>query len=105
MAAADVRAFVRGAARQPRPPGAQVAVHHGAVRVGPGMGPGEETLLGAAVSFAHNLEATARELGVPVLMSGAAVTTLGLGPAAAPLGARPVRGAPGAHELFSLGEG
>jgi hypothetical protein len=103
MAAADVRAFVRAAARQPRPPGAQVAVHHGAVRVGPGPVPSEETLVGATVSLAHGLESVARKLGVPVLLSEAAVRTLGLGPEAAPLGPHPVPGAPGAHELFSLG--
>ncbi len=98
-----VRSFVQAVALRPLPAGAHVALHHGAARVGPGAGPSEETLLGSAVSFAHALEAAARARGVPVLASGAAVRTLGLGPSAAPLGELPVAGLPGTHELFSLG--
>jgi hypothetical protein len=101
--AGTVRACVEGIAREPRTRKGHVAVHHGAVRVGPGAGSAEETLLGAAVPFVHNLEAEARRLGVPVLVSGAAAATLGLGTVATPLGPRAVGGSPGVHELFSLG--
>lgn len=102
--AAAVRAHVLGIPGPTRPQGAHVAVHHGAVRVGPGSGLLEETLLGAAVSLVYNLEATARKLGVPVLLSEPAMRTLGLVSAAERLGARKVEGVSGAQELFSLGK-
>jgi adenylate cyclase len=101
--ASIVREFIEGIAGRRVPAGAHVSLHHGQVRVGPGAGPSEETLLGPDVTFAHNLEATARELRVPILLSEAAVRTLGL-TAAMPLGPTAVRGTPGVHALFSLGK-
>ena len=97
-----VRGFIEKIARGPFPAGAHAALHHGHVRVGPGSSAGGETLLGADVTFTHNLSAAARELRVPFVLSQAAVRTLGLSARATPLGPTAVKGSAGEHPLFSI---
>lgn len=97
-----VRALLLEFARQPRPPGARLIGHHGAVRVGPSANPAEENLLGAEVSFTHQLGRTAARLDAGLLLSEAAVRSLGLDSAARPLGAEKVGELPGTYLLFAL---
>jgi predicted component of type VI protein secretion system len=97
-----MRAIVLDLAHQPRPSGARLILHYGAVRVGPAATPAEENLLGAEVTFTHKLEAAATDLGVSVLLSDAAVQSLGLVPQVSPLGAKAVRDIPGTYPLFTI---
>jgi len=83
------------------PTGARVALHHGAVRVGPTAVVTEENLLGAEVSFTHKLETTALELGVKFIASEPAVLSLNLQTSMRPL-AQGVRDLPGSPALFTV---
>ncbi|MBM3853571.1 MAG: FHA domain-containing protein [Verrucomicrobia bacterium] len=102
MAPSAVRNVVLELADAPGPAGTRLILHYGSVRVGAGATPTEENLLGAAVTFAHQLEATATELGARFLVSQDAVNSLDLARRVSPLGSHPVRGTPGAHALFTL---
>ncbi|MBI4624573.1 MAG: FHA domain-containing protein [Verrucomicrobia bacterium] len=99
---AAIRSVVLELAGAPCPAGARLALHYGTVRVGAGAGPTEENLLGAAVTFTHQLEAAAAELGVGFLLSEEAANSLELAKMATRLGPRAVRGAPGMHVRFVL---
>lgn len=102
-APAAVRCVVLELAGAPFPAGARLALHYGTVRVGVGASPKEENLLGAAVTFTHQLEAAALELDVGFLLSEEAVNSLDLATAAKRLGPHAVKGAPGRHILFAVG--
>jgi len=80
----------------------RLALHYGTVRVGAGATPTEENLLGAAVTFAHQLETAAAELGARLLLSEEAAKTLDLAQLATRHDGRTVRGAAGTHVLFVL---
>jgi hypothetical protein len=97
-----VRGLILALGRQPRPPGVRVALHHGAVRVGPSANSTEENLLGADVTFTHKLEAATAELGISFVASEPAVVSLGLAAEVRALGPQTVRDLPGTHLLFSL---
>lgn len=97
-----VRAIILELAHRPRPSGARLILHFGAVRVGPAATSAEENLLGAEVTFTHKLESAAAELGVGVLLSEAAVLSLGLAGETRSLGARMLRDIPGTHPLFTI---
>ena len=98
----NVRAAILEIGRRPAPAGVRLALHHGAVRIGPAANPGEESLLGADVTFTHKLEETAAALGVHFLASEPAVLSLGLGGEVRTLGPTAVRDIPGTHALFTL---
>lgn len=102
-----VRAAILKLWRLALPPGASVAVHHGAVRVGPAAAPGEETLIGADVAFTHQLTADAVRLGTGLVLSEAAVRTLGLASTARALVDGAAGDPPNRQPLFTLqlGEG
>jgi hypothetical protein len=97
-----VRGFILELARRPRPTGARLIGHHGVARVGPSANPAEENLLGAEVSFTHQLGRTAVALDADILLSEAAVRSLGLDAAVRSLGAQTVGDLPGTHLLFAL---
>ena len=97
-----VRALFLDLARQPRPPGARLVAHHGSVRVGPSSNPSEENLLGAEVSFTHQLARAAALLDAALLLSEPAAKSLGLESTARPLGEQVVGEMAGKHALFGL---
>lgn len=96
--------LIREVSRLPHPAGARVAVHHGAVRVGPGATPGEENLVGSEATFTHKMEATAASLGVHFLLSEAAVQALGPAPFVSPLGAQTLRDLPNSQPFFTVAD-
>jgi adenylate cyclase len=78
----DVAKNVAGALKRLKPlqdqamPRFRVVLHHGKVFVGGGGSMGEESLLGNEVNFVFRMEKTAASLGVPRLMSEAAVAAI-----------------------------
>ncbi|HWA25804.1 MAG TPA: FHA domain-containing protein [Lacunisphaera sp.] len=97
-----VRDSVLALSRRPVPAGAHLVLHFGAVRVGQGAAGTAENLLGAEVTFTHNLAAVAAKLNARFLLSESAVGSLGLDAQAKPLGSHAVGEIPGAHRLFGL---
>ena len=95
-------AAVRHAARSLLPAGARLALHFGAVRVGPSTTPGEENLLGPEVNFLHRLGAAA--VNAPVVISDAAARALGPDPCLAPLGSHAIGDLPGTQPIFTLSD-
>ncbi len=102
VAPGKVREFLEAAAQQSRSPGVRLVAHYGTARVGPSANPAEENLLGAEVSFTHQLGRTAVRLDAGILLSEPAVRSLGLDSAARPLGAQAVGELAGTHLLFAL---
>jgi hypothetical protein len=84
------------------PPGARLAAHFGAVRVGQGAAGTAENLLGAEVTFTHKLEAVAAKLDVGFLLSEPAIASLDLRSQAKSLGPQAVADIPGTHPVFAL---
>ncbi len=100
-APAAVRAVILQFAATARPPGARLALHVGAVRVGAGAGATEENVLGAEVTFTHKLETAAVDLGIGFIASEPAVQSLDLASHARALGSQTLRGG-GTHTMFAL---
>ena len=88
--------------RQPVSPGLRLVVHYGVARIGPAADPSQENLLGADVSFTHQLGAVATQLGVDALLSTPAATSLGFSDSARPLGEHAIAGVSGQQALFAL---
>jgi len=102
VTAEKMRAIVQEIAGLRCPATARLALHFGAVRVGPSATPAEENLLGAEVTFTHRMEAAAAMLGVNFLVSEAAALALGPVPFVSPLTAVTVRDAPSLPPLFTI---
>ena len=97
-----MRTVVYEIAGLPRPPGARLAFHHGPVRIGTSANLAEENVLGPAVTFVHQMEASAAALGVNFLLSELAVQSLDLARLVTPLGTHAVKDTPGTHAFFAL---
>lgn len=102
VAPAAIRGLILELAAAPMPPEVRVALHFGCVRVGAGAGPAEENLLGAAVTFTHQLAAAAGDMRERILLSDEAAKSLDLTQAGTRREACAVAGAPGLHRLFVL---
>jgi pSer/pThr/pTyr-binding forkhead associated (FHA) protein len=97
-----VRVLLLEFAAQARPAGSRLAVHHGAVRVGPGANPAEENLLGPDVNFTHQLAKAAARLNAGILLTDAAIRSLSLDAEVRPLGAQQLDDQPAKYPLFAL---
>lgn len=83
-----------------RPSDAWLALHYGTVRVGGAVNSADESLLGAEVAFLHQLGAKAAELRPGLLVSEAAVASLGAAGKVRSLGKHALAGSVPFHEVF-----
>jgi hypothetical protein len=93
---------LRALARKESPAGARIVVHYGIVRVGPAAEPNEENLVGAEVSFTHQVAPLAARLKVKLLLTQPVVESLGLAGSVRALGEHAVSGVAGQRALFTL---
>lgn len=102
IAPRTVRAVVLALTDIPAAQGASVALHYGAVRIGPAAIAGEENLLGADVTMTYKLQGAAAEAGVCIVLSPAAVGSLSLNDLAAPLETHAPTGAGALPPIFTI---